>query len=141
MACRAGGDHRRNRARIKPVGWGSPAAGDCRFLARNHGHPELLSALLGLAHTIAERSLGRGQFRVREPDRQLWRIRRAIHGGVLDGPDRNLPGRRVVPGLDGDSVGLHPDRLARALAVAVACYSATMISSNRSTRNILASLV
>src|SRR5258708_6111910 len=74
--------------------------GGGKFRDRGNGSDELLPAVLGAAHAFVERSLGRGQFRLREPDRESRRICRALHGGFLDRSNGHLRGGRLVAGFN-----------------------------------------
>src|SRR5258706_1545326 len=89
--------------------------GSGKFRARWNGSDELLPAILGAADAPVERSLSRGQFRLRKPDRQSGRICRALYGGVLDGSNGHLRGGRVVAGFNCGFVGIGLDASARSV--------------------------
>src|SRR5260221_2091456 len=88
-------------------------AGGGQFRPRGNGSDEILPALLGVADAPGEPSLGRGQLRFCEPDRQSGWICRPVHGGVLNGSNGHLRGGRVVAGFNCGFVGIGPDAAAR----------------------------
>src|SRR5260370_42051980 len=71
---------------LEPAGCRRPATAIAMFSIASMAIHELLSVLLRPPHAPAGRAHGRGRIGIRQPDRQLRRIRRAVRGGVPDGP-------------------------------------------------------